>query len=287
MKIISFNTYSATTMPNRFTRRKLLLDKITQWNNEDVDIVCLQEQNSHKIGFFSKLFSRIFNNRCFDFLSVGEGLCCPVFICDNEQHIKDHIEDANLDYKYVYSSPKPRYFMNNGLMILSKTELNKDSCVNLNSDFIHSPGFLSVSNKEYQITNCHLIPVLENTTCIYSFVNSVNCICRHNITGIQQTNIDTMCDALDRSKKILLVGDMNIAKNEDNSNYKYLIERSKLHDSSGAEECHTIHYNCIQEKQIDYILVSDEIFGSKSKFEVLNDCTHLSDHHPIMLTYEE
>ena len=283
MKIISFNTYSATTMPNRFTRRKLLLDKITQWNNEGVDIICLQEQNSHKIGFFSKLLYKLFNNRCFDFLSVGEGLCCPVFTCDNEQHIKDYIEDTNLDYKYIYSSSKPRYFMNNGLMILSKTKLNKDTSVNLNSDFIHSPGFLSVSNKEYQITNCHLIPILENDGCTYRTVNCINSIYKNNIIRIQQTNIDVMCDALDRNKKILLVGDMNIAK--DDVNYKYLMNRSRLQDTSGTEEFHTIHYNCDREKQIDYILISDEIINNK--FEVLTGCTNLSDHHPIMLTYEE
>lgn len=287
MKILSFNTYSATTMPYRRSRRRFLLDKITQWNDEGIDIVCLQEQNSHKIGFFSWLLYKMFNCRCLDFTSAGEGLCCPIFTYDNEQHIKDHIEDHNLDYKYIYSSPKPKYFMNSGLMILSKTPFTIDSYADLSSDFVHTPGLLSVSNEEYQISNCHLVPILDNNACTYTLVNSINKLCCNNVGDIQKRNIDTLCSKLNKTKKVVLVGDMNIDKEDKSGNYDYLIDQSQLTDSSKLDVHPTIHYNCDKVKQIDYILLSD--FGSDGEhtFTVRHDCTHISDHHPIMLTIED
>ena len=119
MKIVSFNTYLAPTTPNRYNRRNLLLEKITQWNNEGVDVICLQEQNSHKIGCLSRIIYKFSNNRLVDCFSIVEGLLCPFYTCDNTKFIKDYIDDNNLDYKFIYENSKPTYSVNNGLIILS------------------------------------------------------------------------------------------------------------------------------------------------------------------------
>jgi endonuclease/exonuclease/phosphatase family metal-dependent hydrolase len=56
MKIISWNTYLAPTMPNRFVRKKYVVNKIKEWINENVDIIALQEVNDINIGILGYIY---------------------------------------------------------------------------------------------------------------------------------------------------------------------------------------------------------------------------------------
>jgi exonuclease III len=283
MKIISFNTYLAPTMPDRNYRRPLLLQKITEWDKSGVDIVCLQEQNSHKIGCISKVLYKYFNNRFIDLFSAIEGYITPLFVYDNVQFIKDYVNETDSGYKYIYNTPDPTYGFTNGLIILSKIEFTINYNVNLPSDFVHVPGMLSISNDEYQIINCHLIPSLSNINYSYSAVNYVNKILCKNIYKIQRKNIDIISNKIDRSKKVILLGDFNIDK-ERSDNYEYVISKTGLIDSSDNEICITTHKNCEVLKQIDYILVSENL-SNDLEWNVISGCEELSDHHPVMIEY--
>lgn len=276
MKIISYNTYLAPTMPDRFYRRNLLLDKITEWHNGDIDIICLQEQNSHKTGCFSNIISKYWNNIFTDTVSIFEGFLFPFYTADNIQFIKDHIEDNDLKY-FVYESPQPTYGCNTGLIILSKIKFNFDKAVNLPSDCVKSKGLLSVSNDEYQIINCHVTPTLQNDSLSTLIINLINKICCHDIEDIQKKSIDILNDNIDKDKKVILLGDFNISKNS--NNYVYFMNTTNLYDTSTNENHVTIYKNCISPEQIDYIFTNDV---SINKFEVINDCNVISDHYPIM-----
>jgi lantibiotic modifying enzyme len=87
MKIISWNTYLAPTMPNRFTRKIYVIEKVKEWIKQDIDIIALQELNDFTLGLFGYLYfllklykyCNIFFQRFFDLLFIIEGILFPLF----------------------------------------------------------------------------------------------------------------------------------------------------------------------------------------------------------------
>lgn len=289
MKIVSFNTYLAPTMSDRYRRRDLLLNKILQWNNDGVDIICLQEQNSHKIGCLSRIMYKFWNNRFIDYFSLIEGSIAPMYPYDNTQYIKDFIEDNDLEYKYVYESPMPQYKANNGLIILSKSPFpNNHINENLPSGLFNVPGMMGISNDEYQIINCHLVPVLQSqVSYMYRFINTINELMGFDIMMCQLESIDIINQHIDKTKKVILLGDFNIQKkikyNNVITNYDYISICTDLIDTSGTDISVTNYKNCLKPQHVDYIFIS-----SKDPYTFTIDDTNqlISDHHPIMLITE-
>ena len=91
MKILSWNTYLAPIMPNRFRRQYEVAKKIYTFMSDGIDIISLQEVNSHRIGVFGWLFYRLRLYKLFcvwmqqfiEFLLIMEGMVMPLFVYDN------------------------------------------------------------------------------------------------------------------------------------------------------------------------------------------------------------
>jgi hypothetical protein len=312
MKIISFNTFLAPSMPSRFNRKMLIVKKVISWMDDNVDVISLQELNDFALGIFGFLFYKYcfylyfgeFLQRFFDIIFIIEGYIFPFYNYDNTKEFFDAVDFYNLSNEnkyYIIKSKISKRGINGGLVIISKFPIKGHISVNLPSDNIHAPSLLCTilddkkNNKDILYINSHLIPKLNNYTYMYTFVNFVNYICRHNIESLQKLNIDllktTIKCFINNNIDIYATGDFNIKKKITPDMYEYLINSIKLIDATNSREScyictqHHIKYKDgeknHEEDQIDYI------FSTKNPkiFNRIETCIDLSDHYPIIAEY--
>lgn len=295
MKIISWNTYLAPTMPNRFVRKKYVVNKIEEWINQNTDIIALQEVNDINIGILGYIYitfelfkyCNIFFQRFFDLIMVIEGKILPFFYYDNSKEIFDLAKSYN--YSFV-KSRETNLGLNGGLVIISKYKYKNNMTYYLPTDLCHIPNLLLVEYNNFILINNHLLPNLPNYTLLYRLVNLFNYLCCINIRKKQIENINTLNTFTSvKHKNKYVVGDFNIKKKGDNELYNYLIKQTKLIDSVDyiCTE-HHLDYNDgelgHEEDQIDYILSNKRPIKKCIRIE---DTKHISDHYPILSIYEK
>jgi hypothetical protein len=293
MKVISFNTFLAPTMTDRYRRATLIASKITQWLDDDVDIIGLQEVNSMTIGPLGYIWLRmelylycwVELQRIIDMFLIMEGYILPL-----HRHCISHIiEDAidAHDKKYIYlTSDQPTRGVNNGLMTIMKCdELVDYHTLDLPSDFIHTPGMLCIKYNALIISNVHFIPILPDTNYVYKCVNYINYLFGHNIINMQLQSIDIVRDvismmATEVDNEVIALGDFNIGKRDGSDLYDTLLTTLDVIDT--ATDVITTHHPLgIDDNtgdQIDYIFTNC-IYQNRST--VVQQCVNLSDHHPI------
>lgn len=293
MKIISWNTYLAPTMPDRFNRKKEIVYELEKWIKQDISIIALQEVNDMNVGLFGyiyftfELFNyfNIFFQRIFDFIFVFEGFILPLFYYNNSEEIEVLAKKYN--YSFVKSTKK-NIGINGGLVVISKYIYNKHINFYLSSDIIHIPNLLYIEYDNLLFVNNHFLPNLPNYTFIYILVNILNYICCINIQKKQIENINTLKTITSlKYKNKYVVGDFNIKKKKDSELYNYLIKQTKLTDSVNYI-CTEHHLGCNdgeyghEEDQIDYILSNKK---PKQNCIRIENMKHLSDHYPILTVY--
>jgi hypothetical protein len=316
MKIISFNTYLAPTMPNRFFRKNGIIKKINNWMHQGIDVISLQEMNDFKIGLFGYIYynymlynyCNIFFQRFFDLLYIFEGILFPLYLYDNSVELKIEVDKFNLStnnkYYFIKSEEKKRSF-SGGLVILSlhKPILNKTFY--LKTDCVHCPSILYTKfinlkqNIIFNILNLHLIPSLENHNIFYKIVNFLNNI---NIYNLQKNNIENLINFISKNiymsenikQNIFISGDFNIKKNKQKELYDYLVKNIYpigIQDNTLSNSTNftcTEHFlgmkdgeNGCEVDQIDYIFSNIKSVNFKRMF----DCFYLSDHYPIIVHF--
>ena len=316
MKVLSFNTYLAPSIPDRFSRKNHILKKINNWMNEGIDVICLQEMNDFTLGLFGFIYynynlfnyCNIFLQRFFDLLFILEGSILPMFFYNNSIQLKKNIDIFNLstDKKYFFLVSKPLYRgLSGGLVIITLHEPILDKTYYLKSDSVHCPNVLYTKlrnlndNSIFTLVNLHLIPKLVNYTCLYKSVNILNYINYINVYNLQKNNIENLKHIIfenikkksDMKQSIFIAGDFNIKKNKQIELYNYLIKNIKLIGLEDNIESYSKNYLCsihflgmedgqnsCEIDQIDYIFSNIK----STNFDRLLDCFYLSDHYPII-----
>ena len=310
MKILSFNTYLAPTMPDRFVRKKEILNKIQKWMSEGVEVICLQEMNDFTLGLFGYIYYKynlykycsVVLQRFFDLFFVIEGIIFPFFLYDNTKDLKIQLDLFNLysDKKYYFKRG-----VSGGLVVLTKHKPIIDKTYYLYTDCIHSPSVLYVTlhdlteNTIYTVLNLHLIPNLENHTFLYKTVNCLNYLNNINVYNIQKTNIKQIRHIIfeniknkdDMKKNIFVCGDFNIKKKKQIELYNYLVKNISIIGLEDTIKTTSQNYICTEHfvgqkdgengcevDQIDYIFSNIKSVS----FDRLIDCIYLSDHYPVV-----
>lgn len=292
MRIISWNTYLAPSMPNRFIRKKYVIDKIGEWIEEDIDIIALQELNDFTLGILGYIYflyelykyCNIFFQQLFDLLFIIEGKIFPFFYYNNSKEIEEIVKSK----KYYLVKSNKKIGINGGLVVISKQKSIQYISYYLPSDLVHIPNILFIEYNNFIIINNHFIPNLPNYTFLYRIVNILNYIFCINIRKKQIENINILKTFTSlKYNNIYVVGDFNIKKKQEFDLYDYLIKRTKLIDSVNyiCTEHHLDCYDgekCHEEDQIDYILSNKQPL---EKCVRLEDTIHISDHYPILVKY--
>lgn len=307
MKIISWNTYLAPTMPGRFTRKHMVVDKVIEWiyetkDNNVSDIIALQELNDFTIGIFGYLyytfklylFCNILMQRFFDIIFILEGFVTPFWTYNNSAELYEAINVYNNEVsnkcKYHITKSRGNYHgLNSGLVIISRELPISHFSVYLPTDLIHSPGLLYVLFDDFIFVNNHLLPDLLNYNCMYKFVNAINYMCCIKTKILQEKNILTLRNIIRAIPKdqIFIAGDFNIKRKLTPKLYKYMIDTLDVKDSSDYI-CTQHHIGCLdgekdhEEDQIDYILSNKKPRVSCKR---IDDTINISDHYPIVTEY--
>jgi hypothetical protein len=311
MKILSWNTFLAPTMPNRFVRERHVVNQTVKWIKEGVDVILLQEMNNYTIGLMGWVYYKInvykwlnsTTQRFMDYVLYTEGFIFPFFTYDHTKLLKESIDKFNSTKKSpqysIINSSQPYRGLSGGLVIISKYALFDNFTINLPSDLIHAPSILggfykSDKGVNMAILNSHLIPKLPNYTCTYVLVNILNYLCRINTRKLQLEGIDILYEIITPFRKvtdnIYIGGDFNIGKTQSPKMYRHLTHKLCLLDSGGIDFINTQHHiNCADgerghgEDQIDYIMSPNNPINKCKRIE---GTIYLSDHHPILTEYD-
>jgi hypothetical protein len=163
MKVITFNTMCAPTMPNRLIRQQKINQRVLEWLDDDVDIIGLQEYNGYAIGICGIIFykyilncyiliNNVINNltetlqiseyltfishiihqimRLVDLLLIIEGYIMPISVYDNTKSLKDLISKDYL----VYTSKIPKRGVSSGLVLI----INKKTAEYTSDGFVRN-----------------------------------------------------------------------------------------------------------------------------------------------------
>jgi endonuclease/exonuclease/phosphatase family metal-dependent hydrolase len=308
MKIISWNTFLAPTMPNRFSREPHIINKVMSWlKNDNVDVVALQEMNSYTTGPIGWLYYRFDLHKYLhptiqaltDVLLIVEGYILPIFTYNHTTLLQYDIDDYNThkqDDEPTITMVKSRdeyRGVNGGLVVISKYKPTVCLTIPLQSDFIHIPTSLYVKyNDGTVVINNHIVPNLPNYTIVYRVVNAVNYLFGYNQDTLQRENIDTLSSVVKYAdtSRMTVVGDFNIKKRLNPVMYKYMMDELQLKDSTDGCLNTQHHINCKdgdkghEEDQIDYILGRDTpVDGGVCRR--VDGTVYLSEHHPITVDY--
>jgi len=308
MKVLSWNTFLAPTMPNRFTRETLIVQQVTEWIHRGFDVILLQEMNSHTIGCIGWLYYRfkiykylnITMQRFMDYFLLLEGWICPMFYYEHTELLKESIYNINRQKGTTYSiltSERSRRGIDGGMVTICRYPVTDSFNIKTPTDLIHVPsilgGIYNIAKDQYiVIINAHLLPELSNYTYTYTLVNFLNSIGGINIRDRQikgVKTVETMIKTITNASCIYLGGDFNIGKGTNQQLYKYFIQKTRLVDSSMHNNLYTQHHiDCEdgelshERDQIDYIFSTNY---PKHVCRRLEGTKHLSDHHPIATEY--
>jgi endonuclease/exonuclease/phosphatase family metal-dependent hydrolase len=151
-----------------------------------------------------------------------EGLILPIFVIDNRTWIIDYAKN-NTWFKYYAQSSKPTYYLDSGLLILSRFPIISDDineCL-LPRDIPHSPGMLSVlvqfpaNNMKIRIITCHLLPSVPNTTIPYQITNILNSFYKKDVVQLRARHAEIVRQEVEQYSiklkiPVILLGDLNI-----------------------------------------------------------------------------
>jgi endonuclease/exonuclease/phosphatase family metal-dependent hydrolase len=285
LSILTWNTCCDPTMPDRLIRRREIHAALEEYA-EKLDVIALQEMRSFKTGIFFYMIYRICKSlsrympRLFvtlDYLMMLEGFILPLITVDNLGETVAFLK--NLGFRYSFSSPRPAYYMNSGLIISSRYPIADASSAYLARDTIHRPGMISVCIEVHglrcQIVTCHLVPTLGGETIPYKICNMLNAAFNMDSRSLRTRSLASMGENL-HPGSVVVAGDMNIARSDEDE-YGHMMMSLELKNTSNDR--FTTHDTGSSEKQIDYILVSREM--AVHSFSVL-DSVIVSDHFPLM-----
>lgn len=290
---MTWNICCAPTMYGRLYRLKKIHRKLAE-NSKEADIIFLQELVSFRAGYIFYYLQKIFYKLFYylpvlalywDHLMITEGLIegllFPAKLVDNE---KKTIEFAkSLGYKYHLSCGMPGYYINQGLLILSKFPLSETKLIEAPRAGVNNPGTLyarvKIKNKSPLILNSHFLPILRDLRPSYLFAKIINKILKHNPKKNRLEHLRILEDLL-KNKEVIFGGDLNFSSKT--KEYRYVIKKYKLKNTSD-ENLMTFRGIFIKDR-LDHILVSRNIKPLASK--IIDSNRRFSDHKPLLSRIE-
>lgn len=288
LSILTWNTCCDPTMPDRLTRKRKIHAALEAYA-EKLDVIALQEMRSFKTGIFFYMIYRICKPLSrylpglfvsLDYLMMLEGFIFPLLTVDNLRETAAFLK--KLGFQYSFSSPRPAYYMNSGLIISSRYPIVETSSAYLARDTVHRPGMISicveVHGQRCQIVTCHLVPTLGGETIPYRICNVLNAAFKMDSRSLRARSLAGMGETL-QPGSVIVAGDMNIHRGDDE--YDNMMVTLDLKNTSNDR--FTTHDTGSSGTQIDYILVSRDM--AVHSFDVL-DSVRVSDHTPLVAGVE-
>ena len=234
VRVCTWNTYQATTMPYRHFRRPGLYPALSYLSHHGVDVLCLQEQNSTRFGPLTYLLWRLalllpfvynsFAMELLEYLAVGEGFLLPLFVADNKRHVVDYCRQHT---RFVHHAtiPPPNYFFDSGLIILSAHPIDPASYhqVHLRRDAGNRPGLLAVNVRlpdgaTLRVYDVHFVPSLLDVTPVFRVLNAINRVLGRDTRRLRREHFDVLMDDIARwharneQLMVVVAGDFNVSQ---------------------------------------------------------------------------
>ena len=305
-KIISFNTYLAPTMPNRYNRSPHITNEVKKWIDNGVDVIGLQEMNDFTIGPLGYIWLRfkmwrhvsVWAQVLMDGFILIEGYIFPIWVYKNTDHLEQMILQHNLVAKngpvkkhkyYLTKSEIPTRGPGNGVVLITKRSPQSILKSNFSSDIIHAPGMVGVRTDDNTvIANVHFVPKLRNRGFIYRCVNAFNYLFKHSIDKIYTRTIGELQHQLsilrrDKNDNVILMGDFNICKKYNINTYNKLINDMGVIDTTNGivPTYHRLGCHADQPDQIDYIFTNSQYVTPAITLRG-ERYINISDHYPLM-----
>jgi hypothetical protein len=240
VRVMTWNTFQATTMPYRHFRRPGLYPALSYIDHHNIDLLCLQEQNSTRFGPITYTLWRLFllipllyNSfamECLEYLAVLEGFFLPLFVADNKAYLISYCQQ-HTRLKYSVTIPPPRYFFDSGLIILSAHPIDLSSYhqIHLKRDAGNRPGLLAVnvlitpstpssSPFTVRVYDVHFVPSLLDVTPVFRTLNLINRWLGRDTRTLRQEHIQVLIDDIaqwqgrDEQLMVVVAGDLNISR---------------------------------------------------------------------------
>ena len=289
MRVMTWNTYQATTMPYRHMRRPGLYPALDYISHHRVDVLCLQEQNSTRFGpvmyciwRLALLFPAVYNSfamEVIEYLAVAEGLLLPVFVADNKAHLIAYCRE-HTRFVHAVTIPPPRYFFDSGLIILSAHPIDLSSVhqIHLRRDAGNRPGLLAANIRvqppapaqpfTVRLYDVHFVPSLLDVTPVFRTLNAINRVLGRDTRALRREHFAVMMADIaqwhrrDPALLVIVAGDLNISRGsaEEEGFMRLMKDTAGLHAVTmrplRATACERTFGH---EGQIDYILVDDRV----------------------------
>ena len=259
MRVCTFNTYQATTMPFRHRRLPGLYPALLYLSHHRVDVLCLQEQNSTRFGPLSYLLWRLAllfpfishspAMELLEYLGVAEGFLLPLFVADNKRHILQYAQQ-HTRFAHSVTVPPPRYFFDNGLIILSAHPIDEASTtrIHLRRDAGNRPGLIATNISltppdpshpplRVRLYNVHFVPSLLDVNVVFRTLNAINGMLGRDTRELRKEHFAVLMDDIrkwqvkDEQLMFIVAGDFNVSRgtSEEEHFTKMMREQAGLH----------------------------------------------------------
>ena len=227
-------------MPYRHLRLPGLYPALSYLSHHRVDVLCLQEQNSTRFGpltyalwrlaLLVPLVANSFAMELLEYLGVAEGFLLPLFVADNRAHIVDFCQ-RHTRFKHFVTIPPPRYFFDNGLIILSAHPIDDASTtrIHLRRDAGNRPGLLATNISltpaspsapalRVRVYNVHFVPSLLDVTPVFRTLNFINHLLGRDTRQLRKEHFAVLIDdirrwqASDEQLMVVVAGDFNVSR---------------------------------------------------------------------------
>jgi endonuclease/exonuclease/phosphatase family metal-dependent hydrolase len=305
MRVMTWNTYQATTMPYRHLRRPGLFPALDYFSHHNIDVVCLQEQNSTRFGPVSYclwsvclLLPAVLRScamEVIEYLGVLEGLFLPLCVVDNKTDVIQYAA-RHTRFKFAAAVPPPRYFFDCGLIILSAHPIDAAStqCIHLRRDAGNRPGLLAVNVTvsppasssssssssssrplRLRVYNVHFVPSLLDVNPVFRVLNFINARLGRDTRQLRSEHFSVLMAEVRRWQEkdpellTVIAGDLNVTRGseEERRLTRVLQQQAGLLEASMRPQLATACERTFgHEGQIDYILVDQRVMQRWKQF---------------------
>ena len=278
-------------MPYRHARRPGMAATFAYFAHHNIDVLCLQELNSARMGpimycvwrlcLLLPLLRNSAAMEYIEYLAVAEGLLLPLVANDNRSDLVALARQYG--YQYHAAVHEPRYYLDCGLLILSRYPVDVESVevTYLPRDAGNRPGILAatvslqpssageaVTTQQVRLYNLHFVPTLLSVTPVFRLLNGANRLLGRDTRRLRQRHLTTLISDIQRRQRaderlmVVIGGDFNVTygSEEEKRMSDRLLREAGLHcvtmQPRRATACERTFAH---EGQVDYIVACSRV----------------------------